>query len=197
MSDVLVLNKQFYAVHITTWQKAISLLFSDHARVIDEEYNTYTFSDWKSISATIKEHPSGFVHTPTLKIAIPEVIVLRLYDALPPMDVKFTRKNIYEHYKYKCCYCGKKKQVNELNLEHIVPLSRGGATNWLNVVTSCIPCNLKKGCRLPEEAGMKLLVQPSKPQWKGPVSLCLRPGVKVKASWQKFIDTIYWNTELE
>ncbi|OQA91968.1 MAG: HNH endonuclease [Elusimicrobia bacterium ADurb.Bin231] len=195
--DVLVLNKKFYAIHITTWQKAISLLFADHARVVDENYKTYDFNNWMDISRQMERSPSGFVHTPTLKIAIPDVIVLLFYGYLPPMDVKFTRRNIYEHYKYKCCYCGKKKSVSDLNLEHIIPVSRGGATNWLNVVTACISCNLKKGCKTPEEADMKLLVQPSKPLWKGPASLCYRPGVKFKASWQKFIDNMYWNSELE
>jgi len=197
MSDVLVLNRKFYAINITTWQKAISLLFIDHARVVDEEYNTYSFADWKDISKHISRQPAGFVHTPTLKIAIPEVIILKFYDSLPPMDIKFTRKNIYEHYNYRCCYCGRKKEMSELNLEHVVPVSRGGMTDWLNVVTACIPCNVKKGCRTPEEAGMKLIAQPSKPKWRGPVSLCFKSGIKLKASWQKFIDTVYWNTELE
>ncbi|MBN1383464.1 MAG: HNH endonuclease [Elusimicrobia bacterium] len=197
MSDVLVLNRKFYAIHITTWQKAFSLLYVDHASVVDEQYKTYSFSDWQDISKHIKAHPSGFVHTPSFRIAIPEVIILKLYDKLPPMDIKFTRKNIYEHYKYKCCYCGKKKPTSELNLEHVIPVSRGGMTNWLNVVIACIPCNLKKANHTPREAGMKLLVKPSKPEWKGPISLCLRTGMKVKASWQKFIDNIYWNAELE
>ena len=197
MSDVLVLNKKFYAIHITTWQKAFSLLYIDHASVVDEEYKTYSFSDWKDVSQHIAGHPSGFVHTPSFKIAIPEVILLRFYDELPPMDIKITRKNINEHYKYKCCYCGKKKTTSDLNLEHILHVSRGGATDWLNVVISCIPCNLKKAARTPQEAGMKLQVIPGKPDWKGPGSLCFKPGLKIKASWQKFIDTVYWNAELE
>jgi len=197
MSDVLVLNKKFYAIHITTWQKAFSLLYIDHASVVDEEYRTYSFSDWKDVSQDMAAHPSGFVHTPSFKIAIPEVILLRFYDELPPVDIKFTRKNIYEHYKYKCCYCGKKKKTSDLNLEHVIPASRGGATDWLNVVISCMPCNLKKAARTPQEAGMKLQVIPGKPDWKGPVSLCFKPCLKIKASWQKFIDTVYWNAELE
>ncbi|MFH1540817.1 MAG: HNH endonuclease [Elusimicrobiota bacterium] len=197
MSDVLVLNKKFYAIHITTWQKAFSLLYLDHASVVDEEYKTYSFDDWKDISQHIAKKPSNFIYTPLFKIAIPEVILLKFYDDLPPMDVKFTRRNIYEHYKYKCCYCGKNKITSDLNLEHIIPVSRGGATDWSNVVISCIRCNLKKAARTPMEAGMKLLVTPEKPKWMGPISLCFKTGIKIKASWQRFIDNIYWNTELE
>jgi hypothetical protein len=50
---------------------------------------------------------------------------------------------------------------------------------------------------LPREAGMKLLIQPSKPRWKGAQSLVLHSSFKVRASWQRFIDNIYWNAELE
>lgn len=196
-TDVLVLNRNFYAIHITNWRRALSLLYLDHARVVDEEYRTYNFSDWKELSNLIKDHPAGYVHTPTFKIAIPDVIALRAYDQVPAAEIKFTRRNIYEHYGYHCCYCGKKFQTKDLNLEHIVPSSRGGQSTWNNVVTSCIPCNIKKGDSLPHEAGMKLLIEPSRPRWKGAQSLVLPSFIKFKASWQKFIDNVYWDSEIE
>jgi len=196
-SDVLVLNRSFYAVQITTWQRALSLVYLDHASVVDEDYKTYSFEDWRNLSALIQSHPAGFINTPTFKIAVPEVIALKLYDRLPMAEVKFTRRNIYEHYGYRCCYCGKKFGSTELNLEHVVPKSRGGKTGWDNIVTSCVPCNLKKANRLPDEAGMKLLLKPTKPKWRGNVSLILHSPVKMRATWQRFVDTMYWNEELE
>ncbi|MBI3292391.1 MAG: HNH endonuclease [Elusimicrobia bacterium] len=196
-ADVLVLNRNFYAIHITSWQRALSLVYLDHARVVDEEYRTYDFEDWRELSKLIQQHPAGFVHTPTFRIAIPEVIALRFYDKLPETEVKFTRRNIYEHYRYRCCYCGGRFSSQELNLEHVIPRSRGGRTDWANIVTACMACNLKKGDRLPEEARMQLLLKPSKPRWRGSASLIVRPHIKVRASWQRFVDTVYWNTELE
>lgn len=196
-ADVLVLNRHFYAIHITDWRRALSLLYLDHARVVDQEYRTYDFSDWQELSREMESHPSGFVQTPTFRIAVPEVIALRAYGHIPVSEIKFTRRNIYEHYGYRCCYCGHKFQTSDLNLEHIIPRSRGGQTSWANVVTSCIACNIKKGSLLPEEAGMKLLIQPTKPKWKGAGSLVFRSSFKVKASWQKFIDSVYWNSEIE
>lgn len=197
MSDVLVLNRSYFAVQIIDWRRALSLVYLDHARVVDEDYHTYTFDDWREFSTVVTNNPSGFINTPSFKIAIPEVITLRFFDGLPKSEVKFTRRNIYEHYNYRCAYCGKKHSTNELNLEHVMPRSRGGKTDWANVVTSCIACNLKKGSRLPHEAGMNLLVKPTKPKWSGAAALCFRPGFRIKASWQRFIDNIYWNTELE
>ncbi|OGR82863.1 MAG: hypothetical protein A2902_06740 [Elusimicrobia bacterium RIFCSPLOWO2_01_FULL_64_13] len=196
-TDVLVLNRNFYAIHITNWRRALSLLYLDHARVVDEEYRTYNFTDWKEMSKLIENHPSGYVHTPGFRIAIPDVISLKIYGRIPVSEVKFTRRNIYEHYSYLCCYCGKRFATHDLNLEHVVPKSRGGQSSWDNIVTSCVECNLEKGDRLPKEAGMKLLIQPTRPTWKGPQSLVLHSPFKVKASWQHFIDNIYWNSELE
>jgi 5-methylcytosine-specific restriction endonuclease McrA len=197
MSDVLVLNRSYFAIQIIDWRRALSLVYLDHARVVDEEYKTYSFDDWRELSAILDTNPSGFVHTPAFKIAIPEVITLRSFDGLPKSEVKFTRRNIYEHYGYRCCYCGIKFTTHELNLEHVIPRSRGGKTDWTNVVTSCIPCNLRKGNRLPLEANMALLVKPSKPKWSGTAAICFRPGFRIKASWQRFIDNVYWNSELD
>ena len=196
-SDVLVLNRSFYAIHITNWRRALSLVYLEHARVVDEDYRTYNFSYWRELSSMIETHPSGFIRTPSFRIAIPDVIALKAYDQLPVSEVKFTRRNIYDHYEYRCCYCGDKFATKDLNLEHVLPKSRGGASTWDNIVTSCIPCNLRKGDNLPGEAGMKLLIQPTRPKWKGAQSLVLHSNFRVKASWQKFIDNIYWNAELE
>ncbi|MFH1282815.1 MAG: HNH endonuclease [bacterium] len=195
--DCLVLNRNYYAVHITDWKRAISLVYCDHAHIVDEDFKLYDFCDWREVSKAISDHPSGYVHTPQFKIAVPEVIVLRYYDKLPASDVKFTRRNIYEHYHYKCCYCGKSFNSSMLNLDHVIPKSRGGRTDWANIVTACFPCNLKKANRTPKEADMMLVIEPTKPKWKQGVSLIMRPRIKIKSSWQKFIDTIYWNSELE
>lgn len=197
MSDVLVLNKNFYAIQIVNWQRAVSLVYLDHARVVDEDYQTYTFDDWRELSNEVKKDPAGFISTPTFKFAIPDVIALKTFEGIPKSEVKFTRRNIYEHYNYRCAYCGNRFNTSDLNLEHVIPKSRGGKTDWSNIVTSCIPCNLKKGNRLPLEANMALLINPTKPKWRGSAAVVFRPGFRIKASWQRFIDNVYWNTELD
>jgi hypothetical protein len=93
-SDVLLLNRNFYAIQITSWERALSLVYSERALVVDEEYRTYDFENWLELSKTIAEHPAGFVHTPTVKIAIPEVIALRLFEKVPKCEVTFTPCNL-------------------------------------------------------------------------------------------------------
>src|SRR5258708_14232316 len=107
-ADVLVLNRNFYAIHIANWQRALSLVYLDHARVVDEEYRTYSFDDWRELSQLSHNNPSGYVTTPTFRIAIPDVIALRNYDKLPVGAVKFTPRNIYEHYGHPCYNFGDK-----------------------------------------------------------------------------------------
>jgi 5-methylcytosine-specific restriction endonuclease McrA len=196
MSDVLVLNRSFFAIEVTDWRRALTLLFLEHAVVVDEVYRTYDFEDWVGLSQLMADNPAGFIHTPSFKIAVPEVIALRTFDHLPMQEIAFSRRNIYQHYGYRCCYCAKRLPASELNLDHVLPRSRGGHTDWLNVVTSCIPCNRKKGNKLPEEAGMKLRVAPGKPKGRTRRFIHIRSPLKVKASWQRFIDRAYWDSEL-
>lgn len=190
------MNRSFHAVHIADWRKAVSMVYQGHAEVVDEDLASYDFSTWAELSALMEESPAGFVHSSSLRFAIPEIIRLTRYDRLPRRDVAFTRHNIYEHYRYRCCYCGGRFTSAELNLDHVVPRSRGGTANWENIVTACIPCNTRKANCLPQEAGMRLLVRPAKPEWGAVRNLITHAPVRIRQSWQKLIDKAYWDSEL-
>lgn len=196
-SDVLVLNRNLFAIEIASWQRALTLLYLDRAVVVGEDYQTHDFKNWLELSVTIRENPAGFVWTPRLRIALPEVIALRFFEKVPLRDIPFTRRNIYHHYRSRCCYCGGKFSSDRLNLEHIVPRSRGGTSGWENVVTACIPCNLRKGNRLPAEAGMRLVIKPSRPKSRPGAVLWVRSPIRIRRSWQKFVDSAYWDSRLE
>jgi 5-methylcytosine-specific restriction endonuclease McrA len=197
MQDVLVLNRSFMAIHVIDWRKAITLLVSEKADVIDEDYRKYSFLDWKELSSMMNDSPSGFVRSPSCKIAIPEVIILKTFDRLPSSDVKFTRRNIYKHYNLQCCYCGKKFDTKELNLDHVMPKSRGGKTNWENIVLSCIPCNTNKDDRTPKEAHLHMHYKPTKPTWHHSFSGRISSLAHNRITWEKFINSIYWHGEIE
>ncbi len=197
-AGVLVLNRNFAAIQTTDWQRAVSLVFQGHAEAVDRDLQTYDFKDWSELSKMMTDHPAGFVNSPSQRIAIPEVIRLTQYDRIPKNEVVFTKRNIMEHYGYRCCYCGKRLPPKDLNFDHVMPKSRGGKTNWENIVTSCYPCNSRKDDRTPDEAGMKLLVTPSKPKHQ-PVfkRMVLALPLKTRQAWQKLIDRAYWDSELE
>lgn len=43
-----------------------------------------------------------------------------------------------------CHYCGQKFDPQELTMDHVVPLARGGLSTKSNLVTACKECNNKK-----------------------------------------------------
>lgn len=45
---------------------------------------------------------------------------------------------------YRCRYCGAQAPAAELEVDHVVPRSRGGPDTLANLVTACIPCNRGK-----------------------------------------------------
>lgn len=204
----LVLNRSWTAVQITSVKRAISLVFQGHAKVVDEEYNAYSFDDWHEVSRQMVEvDETEFICSPSIRIRVPRVIVLLLYDKLPKRDVSFSRKNIFERDGYTCQYCGsspprKKKEAvawmekNSLSLDHVVPRSKGGRTTWENIVTCCFKCNSKKGSHTLEELGWKLHRSPKKPKWHPTLSISLASANKHK-EWVNFLDLAYWNSELE
>jgi hypothetical protein len=59
-----------------------------------------------------------------------------------------------------CLYCGDYLYDYELTRDHVVPVSRGGADTWENVVTACRECNHFKADKLLDEIGMRLLAVP-------------------------------------
>ncbi|MFZ5564114.1 MAG: HNH endonuclease [Thermodesulfobacteriota bacterium] len=50
-----------------------------------------------------------------------------------------------------CYYCGKPFRPDDLTMDHVVPLARGGKTTKSNVVTACKSCNTKKKQMVPVE----------------------------------------------
>ena len=50
-----------------------------------------------------------------------------------------------------CRYCGKKFPREELTIDHVVPIARGGRSTRGNMVVCCLDCNQKKRCLTPAE----------------------------------------------
>jgi 5-methylcytosine-specific restriction endonuclease McrA len=195
--QVLVLNRLWQAINVCSVRRAFALLCSGDAQIVHADGNsflTHDFQSWRDFSAQAPEQDDEMVHTISFKVRIPRVIVLMLFDRMPRKEVKFTRHNIFERDKNTCQYCGKLFDKRDLNLDHVIPRDRGGATTWENIVCSCIPCNTRKGNRLPHEAGMKLLRKPTRPRWRPFLHITF--DAKVHESWRHFIDFAYWNVEL-
>ena len=202
-THVLVLNRGYVPIHTTTVRDAFVKLFTAVAEAVSVEDGAYvghSFNSWSEISELKRQYDdvppdADWVHTPTLSLLVPRVIRLLRYDKLPVHNVKLTRKNIYERDNYTCQYTGQRLSSSELNIDHVVPRSRGGRNTWENLVTCSVEANSRKGNRTPQEAGMKLIRRPRCP---GPRHRLQIPRTARRyQSWDHFVSDLYWNTELE
>lgn len=186
--DTLVLNKSWVPVQVIDFRKTMNLIYQEAAHALDREYIVYDWKGW--LEFTIKNATDyAKVYTAKIAIAVPEIIVLVKYNQLPKREIKFSRENIFNTYHYKCLYCGNVFTIKNLTIDHIIPKSRGGKTTWLNCVPCCKPCNNKKDCKTPQEAGMQLLRQPIKPHWINPITGA-RGKAQICQSWNKFMNKI-------
>ncbi|HYG39793.1 MAG TPA: HNH endonuclease [Cytophagales bacterium] len=140
---VLVLNQDFRAVTVCNVQRAFLLVYLEKADLISEVPD----HQLRSITATFP---------------MPSIIRLRKYVNLPYRGVVLTRHNIFKRDGLKCQYCG---SPDNLTLDHVIPKSRGGSSNWDNLITACKSCNSKKGDYIPEEISMVPFKRPFKPSF--------------------------------
>ena len=200
-ANVLVLNKHYMAIHVTSLRRAFCLLYSRLAEVIsveNDQFQSYDFESWQEVSqlrAQYERERHDWVRCVRFELAVPRIIRLLFYDRLPRQAVKFNRRNIYARDRNRCQYCGKRFPTTELSLDHVVPRSLGGKTAWENIVCCCVACNVRKGGRTPEQARLRLITPPVRPK-RSPV-IQMRLTSEKYASWKQFLDAAYWNVELK
>ena len=160
---MLVLNATYEPINVCTVRRAVVLLLKEKAEVIED-------GDWELRSAT-------------RSVTRPVVIRLVSYVRVP-RDThrrKITRRAVFARDDWTCQYCGAR---SNLTVDHVIPRSKGGSSNWENIVASCAPCNLRKGNALPRQAGMRLQRQPRTPS---PNVFIHVASPTIPAAWQRYL----------
>lgn len=172
----LVLNADYrplsyYPLSLWSWQDAIKAVFLDRVTIVSEY--------------------EAAVHSPTFEMKLPSVVVLKSY-VRPNRYPAFTRFNVFLRDRFECQYCS---SPSELTFDHVVPRSKGGKTSWENVCAACSPCNLRKGNKLPKQAGMWPKQMPFMPT----IEDLHRNGRKFPPNHlhESWMDFLYWDSELE
>ncbi len=163
---VLVLNATYEPLNVTSVWRACSLILSRKAEVLEAV-------------------PGQAIRSPSTTLPRPLVIRLVQYVKVPRFTSRrITRRALFGRDANTCQYCGSGVR---LTLDHVVPRSRGGGSTWENVVTACAPCNLRKGDRLPHEAGMPLARTPRAPH----PDLYLTLGTRtIPHSWHPYLPAL-------
>lgn len=182
-SSVLVLNRSYLPIHVTSARRAFSLIYRQTARAVNEEYETFDFEQWQRLE--VAGETVGMVNG---RIRVPRVIVLPGFDRIPKRHVRYSRVNVFARDKFTCQYCGSSPPRSQLNLDHVIPRSLGGRTTWENVVCSCVACNRRKGGRTPQQARLRLQRSPSKPRWT-PLMNLIVSSVRYR-EWRPFLHVV-------
>jgi 5-methylcytosine-specific restriction endonuclease McrA len=184
---VLVLNRYWQPVHTCSARRAVHLLCLGHAQVVqvkgEEKFATHDLGSWLGYSKDCVG--DDMIHSVKIALRVPKVIVLAVYDRLPRLEVKFTRRNVFLRDKFTCQYCTREFPENKLNLDHVIPRHKGGKTTWDNIVASCVKCNTRKGNKLPKDAGMHPMGKPFAPRWR-PLYGLQENGL-ADSSWDHFL----------
>lgn len=151
---VLLLNGDYTPLTQVTIYRAVNMILAD--KVVPVE-------------GTAKR-----LRTPNTIFEVPSVMALTRYINVPQRNKKWSRRGVFERDNYTCIFCGASMRTDKLRrqdftLEHIIPVSQGGKSNWVNTACACYGCNHQKADRTPHQAGMKLLWEPKTPRtnyWK-------------------------------
>ena len=185
-ATVLVLNRNWQAINVRTPIEAIGQMATGVATALEIEgenaIRPVSWNEW--ITLPIREQDQA-IHTVRGAIRLPTVIVLANFAKVPKKRPKFSAKTIRERDGNRCQYTGKILKPEEGNIDHVLPRSRGGQDVWENCVWSCKEINSRKGNRLPEEAGLKLLTVPRAPK-ELPVTALIRNAQGI-ADWKLFV----------
>lgn len=163
----LLLNSWGLPHAILNWREAICLVYENKVHVFEEYEET--------------------VSSPSITYFVPAVLQLKRTVRPVKKSIRFSRINVFTRDNFTCQYCGARFPMTQLNYDHVVPRRLGGKTTWDNIVTSCLPCNEKKGGRTPEQAKMKLRRQPAKPHSLPLHTVFLRENT-VPEAWLPYID---------
>lgn len=143
---VLLLNADYTPLNFINWKRALKLVVKDKGKAI----NTYSNS------------------------IIPSVVLLNEYKHINgKINCRryFNRFNIWRRDNGKCLYCGKKIEwrSGDFTLDHVIPRSLGGTTDWSNIVSCCFSCNQEKSNKTIELFGKEPIVDPSIPSNSIPI----------------------------
>ena len=183
---VLVLNRAWQAIHVKTPAEAFCMMASGAASGLDigadGAMTPVLWADW--LALTVREQDRA-VRTVRGELRVPTVVVAANYARVPMRRRAFSGRALWERDGGVCQYTGQRLKVGEGNIDHVVPRSRGGRTDWENCVLAHREVNSRKANKTPAEAGLTLLRKPAVPKTL-PATVLIRTTHGVR-DWENFL----------
>lgn len=184
---VLVLNRAWQAINVRTVGLAVQGIMAGAATALDVDteggsMRPVRWKEWLTLPVRPGDRALGTVRGP---LRAPTVIVCARYDKVPLRRPTFSVRAVRQRDENRCQYTGRLLGPGEGSFDHVLPLSRGGANTFENVVWSDRSVNNRKADRTPEEAGLQLRSKPVTPR-AVPATMAIRNPHRV-ADWQPFV----------
>lgn len=182
---VLVLNRHWQAIDVKSPADAFGMMVAGQATALDMTDGTMVPTPWLDWLRLPVREGEACARTVRGAVRVPTVIVLARYDRVPLRRPRFGLRGLWQRDGGICQYTGNPLRPGEGNIDHVVPVSRGGGTCWENCVLAHRQINQRKGARTPEEAGLRLLRPPRAPR-EVPVTALIRNTHGVR-DWEPFL----------
>lgn len=177
----LVLNADYTPIsvlplHVISAKQAVIRLFADTCQPV-ADYGTK-------------------IKTPNPKVHMmwPSVIMRKEYVKRTQRPV-LTKTSLLYRDKGHCAYCGIELSQDTITRDHVMPLSKGGKDDWLNVVAACPTCNYLKSNHLPVGRWLPK-IKPWHPTHEQLIELRkLFPVVVYHSSWLDYLPA--WKGEVK
>ena len=185
---VLVLNRAWQAINVRTVGLAVQGIMAGAATALDVDPDNgamrpVRWAEWLTLPVRPGDRALGTVRGP---VRAPTVIVCARYDKVPLRRPAFSARAVRQRDGNRCQYTGRVLSPGEGSLDHVLPLSRGGANTFENVVWADRRVNHRKANRTPEEAGLRLRATPVAPR-AVPATRSIR-NLHGVAEWRPFVD---------
>tara|TARA_R110002110_G_scaffold198675_6_gene409155 strand:- start:4533 stop:5117 length:585 start_codon:yes stop_codon:yes gene_type:complete len=180
----LVLNADYQGLGLIGWQSAMKQVVKYQLTQKDGAH----LIDWYNDDFILSCNGDKF----------PVPAVIRRAQYVKKKHVPFSKKNVFLRDQMTCQYCGKLDLTcYTLTYDHVVPRKKwklekrkGTPTHWGNIVTCCRKCNLRKGDKTPEQAGLRLKKEPRAPSSHMYI-LGITPWTNIEPEWESYLTPLY------
>jgi hypothetical protein len=170
---VLLLNASLQPLNVISHRRLVVLLSKERVAFVDEEAERAAAE-----ALAGRRLPDG-------------VVIVRLLRTIhvPRRLLRPNRRNLLLRDDNTCQYCGYVGSAAELTVDHVMPVSRGGAPDrWENVVVACKKCNWRKANHRPEEVGLHLRRKPG-PLTQEYAHIIFLRFPELKAAYERLLST--------